>query len=362
MSNAMVTTHQQSGEGTESLQRSMLEQQVYMLALLSAGSFGTFLLILLPYSALLALGFFVSSICALFYVFYRILMLEWNSIVQGRGIGEYLPTSIYEQLTSTTLHEWMADPTFFNEYRHLLLYFIPGITQEQLDSYLARIHPRHVQTLNRPGLGHFFGDEFMRIVMGESRWTPSVANTSRRLLFDFDDENSSVGLDVTDLAGDEEPARFLGSVQSREIVVASRSTVTAAEEQRLIDEEGAILTDAVSTATVAYSYMAAEILTGYTLQAVEYASAIVIGTGVSLTSGAVGIGLWGWWLGVYHPSRISAPRPHFPTSRTLMSSAIVGGASASLMLLFRSAVRWSIKKERLENGSQKAKESDDKNK
>lgn len=360
-SNAVVTTQQQSGEGTESLQRSMLEQQAYMLGLLSAGSFGTFLFIFLPYSALLAFGIFVSSISALFYVFYRILMLEWNNIIQGRGIGQYLPSSIYELLTSTTLHEWMSDPTFWNEYRHLLLYSIPGITQEQLDSYLARLHPRHVRTLNRPGLGHFFGDDFMRIIMGESRWTPSTENTSRRLLFDFDDENSSVGLEVTNLAGDEDQARLSGSVQSREIVVASPSTDTAAENQRLIDEEGALLTDAVSTAAAAYGYWAADILTGYTLQAVDYASSIVIGTGISLTSGAIGIGLWGWWLGVYHPSRISMPSPHFPPSRTLMSTAVFGSASASLMLLCRCAVRWSIKKERQENGSEKA-DSEDKNK
>ena len=198
--------------------------------------------------------------------------------------------------------------------------------------------------------------------MGESRWTPSIENTSRRLLFDSDDENSSVGLDVTNLTGDEDQARFSGSVQSREIVVASRSADTSAEEQRLIDEEGVILTDAVSTAAVAYSYWAADILTGYTLQAVDYASSIAIGTGISLTSGAIGIGLWGWWLGVYHPTRISAPSLHFPPSRTLMSTAIFGSASASLMLLLRCAVRWSIKKERLKNGSQNTDKSDDKTK
>jgi hypothetical protein len=330
-----------------------------MLGLLSAGSFGTFLFLLLPYYALLALGLFWISTLALFYTIYRISILEWNTIIQGRGIGDYLPASIYEQLTSTTLHEWMTDPTFFNEYRHLLLYFIPGITQQQLDAYLARLHPRHVQTLNRPGLGHFLGDEFMRIVVGESRWPPAE-NTSRRLMFDLDDENSSIGLDVIDLAGDDEHERFLGPGQSPVIVVASRSTDTPADEQRFIDQEGDILTDAVNTATAAYSYMAAEIMMGYAVQAVDYVSPLVLGTGVSLTFGALGVGMWGWWLGVYHPSRISAPRPHFPTSRTLMSTAIFGGACGSIMLLFRSAVRRSIRKERLKDGSQKAKEGDDK--
>jgi hypothetical protein len=357
----MVSTQQQpSGEGTQSIQRNILDQQVYMLGLLSAGSFGSFLFLLLPYSALLALGLFLLSTWALVFTFYRIKILEWNNIIQGRGIGDYLPASIYEQLTSTTLHEWMTDSTFFNEYRHLLLYFIPGITQEQLDAYLARLHPRHVQSLDRPGLGHFLGDEFMRIVMGESRWPPAES-TSRRLVFDLDDENSSIGFDVSDLAGDDEQEQFLRPGQSREIVVASRSTDTQEEEQRLIDLEGAILTDAVSTATAAYSNVAAEVLTGYVVQAVDYVSPIVIGTGMSLTSGALGVGLWGWWLGVYHPSRISALNPHFPTSRTLMSTAIFGGASASLMLLFRSAVRRSTRKERLANDSQKAKERDDKN-
>ena len=69
--------------------------------------------------------------------------------------------------------------SFFLENRYLLLYFIPGITQQQLDSYLERLPARHQYVLVRPGLGQFFGSDFMRVVMGQSRYNDLLLEDSR---------------------------------------------------------------------------------------------------------------------------------------------------------------------------------------
>lgn len=377
-SSTMTTTIQRHDEETTaSLQQSILEQQLIVVGVLAATSFGALLVLVLPISALMALGMCVSSVCVFFYLLSRMILLEWRNVVQGRGIGDLLPQFVYDQLTGTSLNEWLSDVTLYLEWRFLLLYFIPGISQEQLEAYLERLPLRHQQILNRPGLGQFFGEDFMRIIMGESRWNLPPADpqrqdlatehASRRLVFepdddddDDDDEHISVGLDVTepDTIGASTPGLALPQASSSptpmahspRMVVPSRDDESSQDIQRDYDEEGAILTDAVSAATATYSSMAAEWASGRVLDSVIYVSPIVIGTGAMLTTGAVGIGVWGWWLGVYHPSRIITrpASPHyFPTFSTLMSTALVGGASVTFMMMFRSAIRWNIQKERL---------------
>jgi hypothetical protein len=72
-------------------------------------------------------------------------------------------------LTETTLHEFMADTTFFMEYRYLLLYFIPGLRPEQLMEYIDRLPSRHREALLRPGLGRLMPsvmESLMRIDEG----------------------------------------------------------------------------------------------------------------------------------------------------------------------------------------------------
>lgn len=375
------------------LQRNILNHQVHVFALLSAGSFGAFLVLALPFSALVALTFFVGSTFALFYMAYRILLLEYRNMMEGRGIGDYLPTSIYQQLTTTSVHEWMMDGSFFLEHRYLLLYFIPGTTQEQMDSYLERLPARHQYIITRPGLGQFAGADFMRLIMGQSRYNDLLLEdqreeqiiengTSRRLFEAEDSSNSSLGLDVTerDLAGglDDQQAcnmaRFVGlqspqeesSNEQQEVVVAPQpistdpADVPEEELQQEYNEESDILTEAVAAMTTSYSTMMANAATGYAVQAVDYISPFIIGTGMTVSLGAMGVGIWGWWAGVYHPSRAA---PHFPSSRSLLSTALYGASGAGMMMLFRSAARSAIKSERTTTSDSKTvEESADKKK
>lgn len=71
--------------------------------------------------------------------------------VRRRGLVTYLPQSISRLLTETSLHDWMTDPTFVLETRHLLLYFI-GLSPDQLDDTINQLPARRRQQLLRPGL------------------------------------------------------------------------------------------------------------------------------------------------------------------------------------------------------------------
>jgi hypothetical protein len=380
------------------VQRGLLQHQVYVFGLLSTGSFGAFLVYALPFSALMALACFVASTMALVYMVYRIVLLEVGNILETRGIGDYLPDSIYQQLTITSLHEWMMDSSFFLENRYLLLYFIPGITQQQLDSYLERLPARHQYVLVRPGLGQFFGSNFMRIVMGQSRYNDLLLEDSReeeiiqhapRQLFPQEQENNndlnsvfSLDLSEGDLgmnalgmangAGQQQAAGMPNdnSQQQRQVVVAPQPVSCGPEDipeeelEQEYNQESDILTEAVAAMTTSYSTMVTTAATGYAFQAVDYMSSIVIGTGATVTLGAVSIGVWGWWVGVYHPSRTTASlrAPHFPAQSSLVSTAFYGGASAAVMLLLRTTIRYTIKSQRESTSDSTTKPSDDEKK
>ena len=373
------------------LQRSILHHQVGLFAFLSVGSFGAFLVLSLPFSALVALLLFVANTAMLCYMAYRIILLEYRNIMQGRGIGDYLPASIYQQLTTTSVHEWMTDSAFFLEHRYLLLYLIPGITQEQLDSYLERLPARHQYILTRAGLGQFLGSDFMRIIMGESRYNDLLLEDERedeiiehgapRRLFEAENEAvSSHGAgrreneEQNDQPPDIEPCSSVVARQSpssqnesesQQVVVLPRpvstdpTSVPEEELQEEYNQESDILTDAVAAMTASYSTWIANSAASYAVQAVDYISPFVIGTGMTVSLGAIGVGIWGWWAGVYHPSR-SNIQPHFPTSRNLVSTTLFGVSGAGVMLLFRNAARSSIKSKRTKTSSFELCESEDK--
>lgn len=398
-STAAVPRNARRDEGVL-MQRSILNHQVYVFALLSAGSFGAFLIFALPFSALAALLCFAASTLALFYMAYRIVLLELQNILQGRGIGDYLPSSIYQQLTTTSVHEWMMDSAFFMENRYLLLYFIPGVSQEQLDSYLERLPARHQYVLTRPGLGQFLGSDFMRVIMGTSRYNNLLLEDAReeeiiqhdaggaRRLFEAeqeevnggaaaggadDDLDSVFSLDLSEgdlgMMVDEPPqqqqqqapmARSINvpssnsqQQQEQQVVVAAPHPLSLGPEnipeeelEQEYNEESDILTEAVAAMTTSYSTMITNAATGYAVQAVDSISPYIIGLSATVTLGTMSIGVWGWWTGVYHPSRTSLPPPHFPSSRTLVSTALFGGVSAGAMLLVRTAARSVIQSDR----------------
>ena len=127
---------------------------------------------LLPTAAL-------SALAALVFSMYMLLTSGWNRTLEyeyhrflqsGRGLGDYLPTSLYRLLTEQSWHEWLTDTSFALEHRHLLVYFLP-LSEEQRNRYLEQLAPRHVQALQRPGLGHsILPPHAMRLLMGQERY------------------------------------------------------------------------------------------------------------------------------------------------------------------------------------------------
>lgn len=66
-------------------------------------------------------------------------------------IFSYMPESIRTFLTETTVHEWMTDTSFANEWRFLLIYFVPGLTTEQLETLIRQLPRRRQEMLLQPG-------------------------------------------------------------------------------------------------------------------------------------------------------------------------------------------------------------------
>ena len=153
----------------------MRPQNVIILSgLTSVLSLAVFFYIMLPFAAMVAFSVFVSSMGVLTLAIPEAVRDGYRNLVTGRGIGDSLPSWLYQLLAEETLHDWMRDPTFALEMRHLLLYMLPGISNERLEAYVDRLAPRHREALRRPGLGQFMGNEFMRIIMGDQRFQPDT--------------------------------------------------------------------------------------------------------------------------------------------------------------------------------------------
>ena len=169
-----------SSSSARMLLRLSYHQQVVLLSTITVLSNLVFWVFYLPWQSLVALVVGTSSTCLLCLVTYRhVLTEQWSVLVETTGLGRYLlPDAVYQQLTETTLDDWMRDTTFFTEYQHLLLYFVPNMTPEQLDRYIDRLPPRHRYTLLRPGLGHLiFGQDTMRLLMGQTQYNQMLQNT-----------------------------------------------------------------------------------------------------------------------------------------------------------------------------------------
>ena len=150
--------------------RLLVGEELVLLSGTAVLSLGTFVYLVLPTTALVALGLFLSSLALTVYTLQQAVVQEFQTAIQTTGVGRYLlPTWLYDMLTQQSLHEFMTDPSFALEYRHLLLYFLPGISPERLHTYLQQLAPHHIQGLYRPGgVGHLvLGPTWMRILVGE---------------------------------------------------------------------------------------------------------------------------------------------------------------------------------------------------
>ena len=107
----------------------------------------------------------VISVGMLLYVGMVFMQSEYDRIRRENGLIAYLPDSVRRLLLQTSLHEWMIDPSFMLEYRHLALYFIPGLSSEQLDAAVDRLPPRHRNGLRRPGMMWMLPDSMQQLML-----------------------------------------------------------------------------------------------------------------------------------------------------------------------------------------------------
>jgi hypothetical protein len=362
-----------------------IQNQVFFLSGTALLSFITFLYYVIPFTALFALGGSLVSISLMFHQVYQFLRQEYGDIVNGRGIGDYLPGWVFRALTESSLHDQLTDDSFELEYRHLMLYFMPGLSRAQLDAYVDRLAPRHRGVLLRPGLGHLLGDSFMQVVMGRERFPtavpPSIGHNEgilpllengsipstpvrRRLDLDDDDSDadSDLGLDVSgdDLAGGlsnrqaEQMARTLRLPPSstpsirtpamrtpsipEEAIVSVNTTATpnaAAVEESQNEEELAILTEALWQTYVSSFYApAVNTMSTAVTQWAQNVTEWITSPTMSITVVSGSVGLFGYWHGIW-----GRPTNRAASTRDVWTTAVLGGGVAGILFMARTVAQ-----------------------
>ena len=260
----------------------------------------------------------------------------------------------------------------------MALYFIPGLTEEQIQNYVGRLAPDHRQLLMRPGLGNFLGDNFMNFLLGENRWRqraievnvpmiehPNMDNNqqllpasstapSRRLDFESDGESHAsapVGLTIEAASSNShevDESTTASSDEGEGEGEGDNNHEADDERQRQLAAESDVIMDALVDGVWSYATWAAGLAGELTYDyVVDPASSVVsyVGLGTSLLS--FGIGFFGFSAGYYsRPSIASSqfqPASLLPSSRFLASTAVLGGVSAGVVLFARSSVRNMMK-------------------
>ena len=152
-------------------QYQLLRSQILLLLCTSTIGLILFLFYALPLAAFISLALMTTSMGALVPVARSILIARYEmEMDQPGGLTRYLPEYLRVMLTETSLHDFMTDTTFMMEHRYLLLYFMPGLTPEQLMGYINQLPQRHREALLQPGLGRLMPsvmENLMRIERGQ---------------------------------------------------------------------------------------------------------------------------------------------------------------------------------------------------
>eukprot|EP00984_Skeletonema_dohrnii_P020698 scaffold10157_cov142-Skeletonema_dohrnii-CCMP3373.AAC.8 len=228
------------GQSSPSLQRQYQLLQSQTILLLGGSALGLllFLFFALPLAAFISFALMVASIGALVPVASSAIRARYElEMEQPLGLLRYLPESLRVLLTETSIHQWMVEGTFVQEYRHLLLYLIPGIEEEQLMEFINRLPPRHRDVLLQPGLGRLIPpstmSHFIRMdndaANGDTTQMPQIlendetANVSvaSGLTHDHDDHISV--LDEVD--GDDHRVTFFEAIASLRETLASAEPI-----------------------------------------------------------------------------------------------------------------------------------------
>merc|ERR1712238_563458 len=165
--NTNNTMHNYDNNYDNELVRRQSRRLVQQLGVATGVSLPVVIYLLIPTALLLAILLFGTIFTTFAQSLVAYLQQEIQFIIRGRGIsGSFttlIPQSLLDILTQSSVHDILSDPDGIihgaNEHiPYLLLYLIPGLTPEQLDTYLARLSPRHQHLLrNEEGLlGYFF--------------------------------------------------------------------------------------------------------------------------------------------------------------------------------------------------------------
>jgi len=371
------TASQQPSHAVASVQllpnsREQARRHVLHLGLASSGAGAAFILSVVPLNILIGLTIVLLLWLSFLYQLFQMVRSEHQRALQGRGLGDLLPTSLYESLVNTSFHEFMTDGAFARENQHFLLYFIPGLSLDQLEDYLERLVPRHRRRLYQPGLGNFLGDGFMRHVIGDEglaeRRRDAIQAVPQRLTListNSDDTASGLGEERIEQASNSRrliPRRLDLAVINED--VASRldddegfgvesnlpleAMVPQSPEEEEVDVDAAseddsedlsveqeVIVDAAVTGAVAFFNFAL----GYSQNAMANSAVRTGRTLLRATLGmgliSVGAGALGVWSGYLSPQDFRFPRQLSPETRTmLLSSTIASGATAGLFMLF----------------------------
>eukprot|EP00554_Chaetoceros_debilis_P002675 CAMPEP_0194081906 /NCGR_PEP_ID=MMETSP0149-20130528/7560_1 /TAXON_ID=122233 /ORGANISM="Chaetoceros debilis, Strain MM31A-1" /LENGTH=784 /DNA_ID=CAMNT_0038763925 /DNA_START=58 /DNA_END=2409 /DNA_ORIENTATION=+ len=158
--------------------RNMFNRQLQLLATTSGGSVIMFLFFFLNIFAFSALMMGFASTLMIFYTMYN-----YATYVLGQGDGalfDLLPSGVQEYLSNTSLHEAMTSNESFLENRWYLLYFIPGLTPEQINAMVNRLPERHRNMAHGPGGAArlFLPDSMYRLITPpNARSSPAPATT-----------------------------------------------------------------------------------------------------------------------------------------------------------------------------------------
>jgi uncharacterized membrane protein len=349
-----VDTDRSSGEA-----RTIMRRQVLHLGLASSGVMSAFIVSVVPANIIIGVAVVFLLWVTFIYRAFQMMQYEYRRALQGRGLGDLLPESWYNQLVNVSFHEFMTDTTFVQENQHFMLYFIPGISREQLGDYVDRLVPRHRRALHRPGIGNFLGNGFMRNVIGDQGLAERQGGTTRRLVprrlelalpASNEDAASRLGDD------DEEDARLWRAEPSIvEEEEASLEAVIEADPSLEISHDGseseeseedlAVEEDLVFDAAVSGVMAFAGLAFDYSRREVGGSIVRTAGTALRATLGigavSVGAGIFGLWAGFWTPQDLRTFRDtRFPgqmsreASTILMSSTLASGATAGLFMLF----------------------------
>lgn len=357
-------------------------QRVAQLGVASAGSVAVLVAAILPMHIFIGLSIVLILWSSFILNLFQLFRSEFQEALEGRGFGQYLPEGMYDRLVNTSFHEMMTMGNFVRENRHFGLYLVPGITPEQIREHAEQLVPRHRDALLRPGIGNILGPGFMRFIIGdrglaERRLASAPASQARvvpRRLELEEREDSASGLGDEELdsgswgidsaSSPDEPSTSRSSIialdPSLEIMQRDNSVVEEEEDNVSADEE--VIQRAVAAGMANLRNMALSAAGNSISRAVLRTARMAFRATIGVGAITAGVGLVGFLTGHWTPQDFAELRSfRLPNqasmsreSAMLFSSAVGGGATAGLFMMFGPTSSRTENKKKAKNTGRKA--------